>query len=65
VGHVIALELHSQEGKARSHGTRGSTRAHLTKEARPGAEGHVVVPKVASARRRGPGVRIDGPRGEG
>jgi hypothetical protein len=29
VGHVAAPELPSQEGKARSHGTCGSTRAHL------------------------------------
>jgi hypothetical protein len=51
VGHVVAPELHSQEGRARSHGIRGSTGAHLVKEARSGDEGHVAAPELASARR--------------
>jgi hypothetical protein len=38
-----------------SHGTRGSTRAHLIKEARSGAEGHVAVLELTSVRRRGLG----------
>jgi hypothetical protein len=39
VGHVAALELLSQEGRAQSCGTHGSTGAHLIKEARTRAEG--------------------------
>jgi hypothetical protein len=57
VGHVVATELPSQEGKARSHGTCVSTRAHLIKEARFKAEGHVAVSELTSARRRGPEPR--------
>jgi hypothetical protein len=55
VGHVAALELPSQEGRAQSPGTRGSAGAHLSKEARFGAEGHVAAPELTSARRRGLG----------
>jgi hypothetical protein len=40
---------------AGSCGTRGSTGAHLVKEARSRDEGHVVAPELTSARRRGPG----------
>jgi hypothetical protein len=54
VGHVAAPELPSQEGGAQSHGTRGRAGAHLSKEARSGAEEHVVAPELTSARRRGP-----------
>jgi hypothetical protein len=54
VGHVIAPELPSQEGRARSRWTCGSTRAHIVKEARSGAEGHVAAPELTSIRRRGP-----------
>jgi hypothetical protein len=57
VGHVAAPELPSQEGRARSHRTRGSTRAHLFKEVRIEAEGHVTVAELTSARRGGPGPR--------
>jgi hypothetical protein len=57
VGHVAAPELPSQEGRARSRGIRGSTGAHLVKEARSGAEGHVAAPELTSARRRDPGPR--------
>jgi hypothetical protein len=42
MGHVAALELPSQEGRARSPETRGSAGAHLSKEARFGAVGHVT-----------------------
>jgi hypothetical protein len=35
-------------------GTRGSARAHLSKETRFRVEGHVVAPELTSARRRGP-----------
>jgi hypothetical protein len=55
MGHVTTSELLSQEGRAQSHGTRDSIRAHLVKEARTGAERHVVAPELISARRRGPG----------
>jgi hypothetical protein len=57
VGHVAALELPSQEGRARSHGTHSSTGAHLVKEARFRAEGHVAAPELTSVRRRGPSPR--------
>jgi hypothetical protein len=51
VGHVAALELPSQEGRAKSHGTHDSTGAHLVKEARSRAEGHMVASELTSARR--------------
>jgi hypothetical protein len=54
VGHVVAPELPYQEGRAWSHGTRGSTGGHLVKEARTGAEGHVAASELTSARRQGP-----------
>jgi hypothetical protein len=44
LGYVAAPELSSRGGRARSHGTRGSTRAHLVREARSGAEGHMAAP---------------------
>jgi hypothetical protein len=47
VGHVAAPELPSQEGRALSRGTRGST----------GAEGHMTMPELTSARMRGPRPR--------
>jgi hypothetical protein len=53
--HVAAPKLSSQGGRARSHGTRGSTGAHLDREARFGAEEHVTAPELNSVRRRGPG----------
>jgi hypothetical protein len=43
VGYVVALELSSRRGRARSPGTRGSTGAHLVKGARSGAEVHMIV----------------------
>jgi hypothetical protein len=52
---VAAPELPSQGGRARSHGTRGSTKANLVKGARSRAERYVAVPELTSARRRGPG----------
>jgi hypothetical protein len=57
VGYVTALELSSRGGRARSHGPRGSTGAHLVSEARSGAEGQVAAPELTSARRRGPRSR--------
>jgi hypothetical protein len=41
-------------GEVRSYSTHGSTRTHLSREARSGAIGHVVVPEPTSAVRRGP-----------
>jgi hypothetical protein len=55
VGHVTAPELPSQEGRAPSRGTCGSTGAHLSKEARSRAEGHMAAPELTSARRQGSG----------
>jgi hypothetical protein len=55
VGHMAAPKLPSQEGRARSHGTHGSTGAHLIKEVRSRAEGHVAAQELTSARWRGPG----------
>jgi hypothetical protein len=57
MGHVAAPELPSQEGRARSHRTHGSTGAHLSKEASFGAMGHMAAPELTSARRRGPEPR--------
>jgi hypothetical protein len=53
--YVAASELSSQGGRARSHGTRGSARAHLDREARSRAEEYVAAPEFNSVRRRGPG----------
>jgi hypothetical protein len=52
VGHVAASELPSQEGRAWSHGTHGSTGAHIVKEARSKADGHVTALELTSASRR-------------
>jgi hypothetical protein len=57
MGHVVAPELPSQEGRAWSPGTRGSTGAHLSKEVRSGAAGRVTAPEVTSVRRRGSELR--------
>jgi hypothetical protein len=57
VRHVAAPKLPSQKGIAQSHRTRDSTRAHLVKEARFEAEGHVAAPELTSARRRDPRPR--------
>jgi hypothetical protein len=48
VGYVAAPKLFSRRGRARSHGTHGSTGAHLVMEARSGAEGHVTAPELTS-----------------
>jgi hypothetical protein len=55
VGHMVAPDLPSRGGRAQSHGTRGSVRAHLIREARFGVERHMAVLELTSARRRGPG----------
>jgi hypothetical protein len=57
MGHVEAPELPSQEGRARSHGTRGSAGAHLSKEAKFGAVGHMAALELTLARRRGLDLR--------
>jgi hypothetical protein len=54
MGHMAASELPSQEGRVRSSRTRGSARAHLSKEARSGAAGHVAASELTSVRRRDP-----------
>jgi hypothetical protein len=41
-------ELPSQGGRAWNHGTRGSDRAHLSKEERSGAVAHVAAPELPS-----------------
>jgi hypothetical protein len=51
VEHVAAPEVPSQEGRARSHETRGSDRAHLKKETRSGVVGHMAASELTSARR--------------
>jgi hypothetical protein len=57
VGYVAPPELSSRGGRVRRHGTRGSTRAHLVREARSGAEGHVVAPEFTLSGRQGPELR--------
>jgi hypothetical protein len=52
---MVAPELPSQEGRARSPGTCGSAGAHLSKEVRLDAEEHVAAPELTSVRMRGPG----------
>jgi hypothetical protein len=42
------------EGEVQSHRIHDSAGAHLDREARSEAIGHVAVPKPTSARRRGP-----------
>jgi hypothetical protein len=54
---VVAPELPSQEGRAPSRGTRGSTEAHLVKEVRSGAEEYVAAPELTSARRQDPELK--------
>jgi hypothetical protein len=54
VGHVIAPELPSQEGRAQSRETRDSTEAHLVKETRSRVEAHVIALELTSVRRRDP-----------
>jgi hypothetical protein len=53
MGHMVAPELNSQEGRDRSQGTHSSAGAHLTTEARSGATGHKVAPEPTSVERCG------------
>jgi hypothetical protein len=49
----------TQQGdEARGHGPRGSTEAHLSKEVRSGAMGHVAALKNTSAGRCGPKLQL-------
>jgi hypothetical protein len=57
MGHVVAPELPSQEGRAWSPGTRGNAGAHLSKEVRSGAAGRVAAPELTSVKRRGSELR--------
>jgi hypothetical protein len=50
---MTAPKLPSQEDRVQSRWTRGSTRAHLSKEVRSGARGRVVAPELTSTSRRG------------
>jgi hypothetical protein len=43
VGHVAAPELCARGSRAQSQGTHGSTGAHLNREVRSKAEGHMVA----------------------
>jgi hypothetical protein len=51
VEHVAAPKLPSQEGRVWSRETRGGTGAHLRKEVRSGATGHVTASELTSTRR--------------
>jgi hypothetical protein len=51
VEHVAAPKLPSQEGRVWSRGTRGGTGAHLSKEVRSAAAGHVTASELTSAKR--------------
>jgi hypothetical protein len=44
-------------GEVRGRETRGGAGAHLCREVRSGAKGHVAASELTSARRRGPGPR--------
>jgi hypothetical protein len=57
VGYVVASELSSRGGRARSHGTRGSVRAHFGREVRSGDEEHVAASELNSVSRQDPGPR--------
>jgi hypothetical protein len=50
---VVAPELSSQGGRVRSHGTCGSAGAHLDREVRSGAAGHMTTLEPTSAGRCG------------
>jgi hypothetical protein len=51
MGYIAAPKLSSRGGRARSHGTCGSGRAHLGREARSGAKERVAAPELNSSRR--------------
>jgi hypothetical protein len=55
---VAAPELSSRGGRAWSHGTHGSTGAHLGREARSEAEEHVATPEPTSTGRCGPKLQL-------
>jgi hypothetical protein len=47
-----------QGGEARGHGPRGSTGAHLSKEVRSGAAGHMAAPEPTFAGRCDPKLQL-------
>jgi hypothetical protein len=49
-----------QGGEFQGHVTRGSTGAHLSKEVRFRAAGHMVAPEPTSAGRCGPKLQLRG-----
>jgi hypothetical protein len=51
VGYVAAPEPSYRGDRIWSHGTRGSTGTHLSREVRSGTEEHVTTPELNSARR--------------
>jgi hypothetical protein len=55
---VAAPELNSVRRRGWVHRPRGSTGAHLSKEVRSGAAGHVVALKPTSAGRCGPKLQL-------
>jgi hypothetical protein len=55
---VVASELTSQEGRARSQGTRDSDGAHLSTEVMSGAVGHMMAPDPTSAGRCDPKLQL-------
>jgi hypothetical protein len=55
---VATSGLSSQEGRVWIHGTRGSVGAHLGREVRSEAVGHVVAPEPTSAGRCGPKLQL-------
>jgi hypothetical protein len=57
VGYVVVPKLSSRGGRARSYETRDITRAHLVREAKSGAEGHVAAPELTLSERQGPELR--------
>jgi hypothetical protein len=58
---MAAPELSFRGGRAQSHGTHGSARAHLGRETRFGAEEHVAAPELDSARGPLGGAGAEGP----
>jgi hypothetical protein len=51
VGYVVAPELNSQGGRARSHETCGSTEAHLVMKARFRVKGYITASELTSTMR--------------
>jgi hypothetical protein len=58
VERVTTPELSSRGGRARGYGTGGSVGAHLSREVRSEAAGHVTAPERSSARRCTPKLQF-------